>query len=185
MKFGFYGGTFDPIHNGHLILARDAVEKLGLDRLFFIPNHISPHKLATRPASPEIRAEMLRAAIQDEPRFDLDECEITRPSPSYTVDTMLLMRERFGPKAQFYYFLGLDNVATLSSWRHIEELQKLATFVVLNRSEAVADLPYLTLNRRIDISSTEIRNRIAKGLSIRYMVPDPVYQIITRHALYR
>lgn len=185
MKFGFYGGTFDPIHNGHLILARDAVEKLGLDRLFFIPNHISPHKLTTRPASPEIRTEILRAAIQDEPRFDLDECEITRSGPSYTIDTMLQMRERFGTTAQFYYFIGRDNVATLSSWRRIEELQKLVTFVVLNRSEAVPDLPYLTLNRRIDISSTEIRNRIAKGLSIRYMVPDSVYQIITRHALYR
>ena len=128
---------------------------------------------------------MIRAAIQDEPRFDIEEGEITREGVSYTIDTMLQMRERFGPTAEFFYFIGQDNVEKLATWRRIEELQKMVTFVVLNRNDDSANLPHLTLNRRIDISSTEIRNRIANSLSIRYMVPESVHKIITRHALYR
>ena len=185
MKLGFYGGTFDPIHNGHLILARDALESLGLDRLFFIPNTVSPHKAVCEPAPAALRAEMVRAAIEDEPRFDMDEMEVNRPGPSYTIDTILEMRERFGADTQFFYLIGRDNVAELPTWRRIDELQHLVTFVVLNRSDAPDPLPYLTLHRRIDISATEIRNRIANGQSIRYLVPDKVHELILRHSLYR
>ena len=185
MKLGFYGGTFDPIHNGHLILARDAVEALSLDRLYFIPNTISPHKHHTEPTPAALRAEMVRAAIEGEPQFELDETELNRPGLSYTIDTILEMRERFGPDTQFYYLLGQDNVAALSSWRRVDELHHLVTFVVLSRSELEAPLPYQTLQRRIDISATEIRKRIANGQSIRYLVPDKVHDLITRHKIYR
>ncbi len=188
MKIGFYGGTFDPIHNGHLIAARDAVEALGLDRLYFIPNAISPHKLGERPVDPALRLEMLRIAIGDEPRFDLDAWEIGRPHPSYTIETMLEMRERFGPEAEFFYLIGHDNVPMLHTWRRIEELHRLVEFVVLSRTVAedqLAPLPYRTLHRRVDISGTEIRKRVANGLSIRYFVPDGVYDLILTHHLYQ
>jgi nicotinate-nucleotide adenylyltransferase len=186
MKLGFYGGTFDPIHNGHLILARDAVEALGLDRLYFIPNTISPHKVEREPvASPEVRAEMVKAAIQDEPRFDFDDTELNREGISYTIDTVMAMRQRFGDTAEFFYLIGQDNVAQLGSWRRIEDLHQLVNFVVLARHKLDAPLPYVTLERRIDISATEIRKRIANGQSIRYLVPDKVHDLIIRHNLYR
>ncbi len=185
MKLGFYGGTFDPIHNGHLILARDAVESLGLDRLFFIPNAISPHKIATQPAPPRLRAEMIRAAIADEPRFDIEESELERSGTSYTIDTILAMRERYGAGTAFYYLIGQDNVQELHTWRRIDELHHLVTFVVLARHEQEAPLPYITLRRRVDISATEVRNRIANGSSIRYFVPEQVHDLLIRHQLYQ
>ena len=185
MKLGFYGGTFDPIHNGHLILARDAVEALGLDRLYFIPNAISPHKLESEPAPAPLRAEMVRAAIADEPRFDIEEAEVNRPGVSYAIDTILALKERFGQETEFFYLIGEDNVAELPTWRRVDELHHLVTFAVLCRHETTAPFPYVTLKRRIDISATEIRNRIANGRSIRYFVPDPVYDLIIRHNLYR
>lgn len=186
MKLGFYGGTFDPIHNGHLILARDAVETLGLDRLYFIPNALSPHKLRREPvASPELRGEMVQAAIEGEPRFDFDDTELHREGISYTIDTVLSMRERFGPDAEFFYLIGQDNVAELGTWRRVEDLHRLVNFVVLARHKPEAALPYITLERRIDISATEIRKRIAKGQSIRYLVPDKVNDLITSYNLYR
>jgi nicotinate-nucleotide adenylyltransferase len=185
MKLGFYGGTFDPIHHGHLIMAREAVEKLGLDRLFFIPNARSPHKITTIPAPDSLRGEMIRAAIENEPRFDIEDMEITRSGVSYTIDTMVELRERFGPKAKLYYLVGEDNLPKLSSWRRFDELKKIVTFVILCRSENPPPYPFQTLHRRIDISSTEIRKRIANGQSIRYLVPDKVHDLIINNDLYR
>lgn len=184
MKLGFYGGTFDPIHNGHLILARDAIEQLGLERVLFIPAVQSPHKQARRPATPELRAQMARAAVADEPRFGVDETELSRPAPSFTIDTMLEMRARF-PGAELFYLIGEDNVRELHTWRRIGELQKLVRFVVLNRCEGATAHGFRTLPRRIDISATEIRDRVANGQSIRYLVPDAVRVLIEKHQLYR
>ncbi|XHR26811.1 MAG: nicotinate-nucleotide adenylyltransferase [Chthoniobacteraceae bacterium] len=185
MKLGFYGGTFDPIHHGHLIMAREAVEKLGLDRLFFIPNAVSPHKAQTLPAPDSLRADMVRAAIENEPRFDLEEMELNREGVSYTIDTVVELRERYGAKAKFFYMVGEDNLPALSTWRRFDELKQMVTFVVLCRSESVTSYPYQTLHRRIDISSTEIRKRIANGQSIRYLVPDKVHDLIISNDLYR
>jgi len=185
MKLGFYGGTFDPIHHGHLILAREAVETLGLDRLYFIPNALSPHKTATIPAPAQLRVEMIRAAIGNEPRFDVDDLEVNRSGISYTIDSLLALRERFGPKPKFFYLIGEDNVAALSTWHRADELQRLATFVILCRSAHTTPMPYLTLHRRIDISATEIRKRIGNGQSIRYLVPDKVHDLIIQNSLYR
>ena len=185
MKLGFYGGTFDPIHNGHLILAREAVEKLGLDRLYFIPNAVSPHKRAMQTVPGVLRAEMIRAAIENEPRFDIDDMELERPGVSYTIDTLLELRERFGPEPEFFYLIGEDNVSALGTWRRADELHHLATFVVLCRSEHATPLPYVTIERRVDISATEIRKRIANGQSIRYLVPDKVHDLIIQNSLYQ
>ena len=182
-KIGLFGGSFDPIHHGHLILARDAMESLGLDRVIFIPANVSPHKLQQPPAAARIRCEMVEAAIVGEPRFSMDACEAEREGPSYAVDTLRLMRRRF-PQAELFYFIGEDNVPALHTWREIDEFKKLASFVVLARGNLEPAEGFRVISRNIDISSTDIRNRIARGLSVRYLLPDAVCAILTRHQLY-
>jgi nicotinate-nucleotide adenylyltransferase len=183
-KIGLYGGSFDPIHNGHLILARDAMERLELDKVIFLPARISPHKLDRPPAPPEARCQMLSAAIADEPRFEMDACEIERDGPSFAIDTVQSFRNRH-PNAKLYYFIGDDNLAELESWKESAKLREVAQFVVLSR----AGMPFLsefpTIRRHIEISSTEIRQRVARGLSVHYMVPLPVCQLISKLGLYR
>jgi nicotinate-nucleotide adenylyltransferase len=183
LKIGLYGGSFDPIHNGHLILARDAMERLELDRVVFLPARISPHKLDRPPASPEARCAMVAAAIEGEAGLFMDDCEITRDGPSFTIDTVRIYGEKF-PGAKLYYFIGDDNLPELDTWKDIAHLRELVQFVVLSR----AGMPFLaefpTITRRIEISSTEIRNRIARGQSVRYMVPYPACQVITMQNLY-
>jgi nicotinate-nucleotide adenylyltransferase len=183
-RIGIFGGTFDPIHGGHLILARDAVEQLQLDELLFIPAAISPHKLTQRPAAADIRVEMLRAAIEGEPRFCLDTLELERPAPSYTFDTMEALRAR-EPKTQFVYLIGEDNVAKLATWHRFDELSKMVQFAVLDRTGLKTAHPYPTVHRHIDISATDVRNRVARGESIRYLVPPAVEKIIRERQLYR
>ncbi len=182
-KIGLFGGSFDPIHHGHLILARDAMESLGLDRVIFIPVNVSPHKLAHPPVAARLRCEMVAAAIAGEPRFSMDACEAEREGPSFAVDTVRLMRRRF-PQAELFYFIGEDNVSSLHTWLEIDELKKLAYFVVLARGNLQPVEGFPVISRNIDISSTDIRNRIARGLSVRYLLPDAVCAILTRHQLY-
>ncbi|SRR5581483_4227558 len=184
MRIGIYGGTFDPIHVGHLILARDAIEYLELNRVIFIPNTISPHKQHRTTAPANVRAEMVAAAIEHEPDFEMDDSELKRGGTSYTIDTVLLLKERF-PDSDLFLLIGEDNLRELHTWRRIEELKLLSQFVVLNRSEEKTPHPFITLQRRIDISATEIRERIARGASIRYLVPDKVLAIIEREKLYQ
>jgi len=183
-KIGIFGGTFDPIHAGHLILARDAVEQLELDELLFIPAALSPHKLEQTPATADARLEMLRAAIQGEPRFCLDTLELERPAPSYAVDTVEALRTR-EPSSQFFYLIGEDNVARLSTWHRFTDLSKMVQFAVLDRTGLKTEHPFPTVRRHVDISATDIRNRVARGQSIRYLVPPAVEEIIRRRQLYR
>ena len=182
-KIGLFGGSFDPIHHGHLILARDAMESLGLDRVIFIPVNVSPHKLAHPPVAARLRCDMVAAAIAGESRFSMDACEAEREGPSFAVDTVSLMRRRF-PQAELFYFIGEDNVSSLHTWREIDELKKLASFVVLARGNLQPVEGFPVISRNIDISSTDIRNRIAQGLPVRYLLPDAVCAILTRHQLY-
>jgi nicotinate-nucleotide adenylyltransferase len=186
MRLALYGGTFDPIHHGHLLLARDALEELKLDRVIFIPAALSPHKLATNPASAAVRHEMLISALADEPGFALDDSELSRPGPSFAIDTVERVRTA-NPGAQLYYLIGADNVRELHTWRRIGELRRLAEFVVFGRGDAAAESvdDFRTLPRRIDISATEIRRRVARGESIRYLVPEPVRSLIATHHLYQ
>ena len=182
-KIGLFGGSFDPIHHGHLILARDAMESLGLDRIIFIPVMVSPHKVARPPAAARLRCEMVAAAISGEPRFSMDACEAEREGPSFAIDTVRLMRQRF-PQAEFFYFIGEDNVPALHTWKEIDAMKELATFVVLARGDLEPVEGFSVISRNIDISSTDIRNRIARSLSVRYLLPDAVCAILTRHQLY-
>jgi nicotinate-nucleotide adenylyltransferase len=179
-----YGGTFDPIHHGHLILARDAMERLGAERVIFIPAAISPHKLHLSPSPAQARRAMVAAAIADEPRFELDDRELAREGPSFTIDTVEAIHgER--PGAKLLYLLGTDNLAALETWHRIDDLRRLVEFVVLERSTTGGTGEQASLPRRLDISSTEIRDRIARGASIRYLVPESVRAIIESLPLYQ
>ena len=179
---GLYGGTFSPIHHGHLILAREALERLHLDEVRFIPAALSPHK--TDSAAGDCRLEMLAAAVAGEAGFVADDIELRRPPPSYTIDTVTALRERF-PDAHFYQLVGADNVAALRTWKRFDELQRLVQFVVLDRGGAEAEHPYPTVQRKVDISGSDIRNRVASGASIRYLVPAAVEEIIYARGLYK
>ena len=182
-KIGIYGGTFDPIHHGHLILGRQACEELGLDRLIFVPAALSPFKKETH-ASGEERMSMLRAAIEGELLFTVNDCELRRPPPSYSIDTVLEIHER-EPDADLFWLIGADNVSGLNKWHRIDELKKLVQFIVLDRACRGEKQPFRVIQRNIDISATEIRKRVASGGSIRYLVPKAVEEIIRREKLYR
>jgi nicotinate-nucleotide adenylyltransferase len=184
MRIALFGGTFDPIHHGHLILARDAIEQLKLDHVIFIPAALSPHKPGTAPAASALRCEMLAAAITGESRFLLDECELHRGEPSYTIDTVELMRHRF-PGADLFYLIGRDHLQKLDTWHRIDQLRQLVQFIIFNRGAADPPDTVPSLARRIDISATEIRQRVARGDSIRYLLPPAVEGLIARHHLYQ
>jgi nicotinate-nucleotide adenylyltransferase len=183
-KIGIFGGTFDPIHHGHLILARDAVEQLQLETVFFVPAALSPHKLEWKPTAPDIRLEMVRTAIADEPRFALDTMELERGAPSYSVVTVEAFRDR-DRDAAFYFLLGEDNVTHLHTWHRFGELSEMVQFIVLDRTGLETEHAYPSIRRHVDISATDIRNRVASGHSIRYLVPPAVEKIIHDRQLYR
>ena len=183
-KIGIYGGSFDPIHHAHLILAREARETLGLAEVLFVLAAQSPHKTDEPVTGASIRWEMLQAAIADEPAFSASRLEIDRPPPSYSVETVEALHAMH-PRAEWYFLLGEDNLPKLREWHRFEDLQRLVQFVVLDRSGGPANYPYLTVRRKIDISATTIRNRVATGRSIRYLVPEAVEEIIRREELYK
>lgn len=183
-KIGIYGGTFDPIHHAHLILAREAVETLGLERVIFIPAAASPHKPDTISAPPALRLQMLQAAIVGEPVFDVDDLEFHRPPPSFTIDTVEALRRRFGD-VELFYLVGHDNVDRLPTWHRFEHLRELVQFVVLDRTGFDTPHPFPVVRRNIDISATDIRNRVAAGRSIRYLVPPAVEALIRANGLYK
>lgn len=189
MKIGVFGGTFDPPHLGHLVVATDVFEALRLDRLLLVPSAQHPFKGSSVRAAPELRVEMIRAAVRGDPRFEVDELELHRAGPSYTVDTLRALRERY-PDAELFFLIGADNLRELPAWREPEEVVRLATLVVMSRGgeRAGPDVPYPALAvkvTRVDISATEIRRRAGSGRSIRYLVPEAVREIIARESLYR
>jgi nicotinate-nucleotide adenylyltransferase len=183
-KIAIYGGTFDPVHHAHLILAREAIEALSLEKVILVPAAISPLKKSAPVASGEVRLAMLRAAINGEPEFEVDECELRRPPPSYTIDTVREIRRR-ERDAEIHCLIGEDHVERLPQWSRFPELDKIVRFVVLDRTGKQPTHSYQVIRRRIDISATEIRRRVAQNESIRYLVPESVEKIIRREKLYR
>src|SRR5688572_1179393 len=187
MRIAVFGGSFDPIHNGHLIVARFAGEAIGADHVRLIPAGEQPLKRGQHRASAGDRATMTGLAIEGNHGLVLDRCEVERDGPSYTVDTLRDLTSRF-PKASFSLLLGRDAAAFLPEWREPDQVRSLAEIVILNRAgeqepSATADR-FLTVPR-IDISSTAVRERVKTGRSIRYWVPDGVAQYIDSHRLYR
>jgi nicotinate-nucleotide adenylyltransferase len=192
VRLGLFGGTFDPPHIGHLLVAIDAAEALELDRLVFIPAAAQPLKVGRAQATPAQRLAMLRALIAMDERLEVDAVEIERGGLSYSVDTVTVFAERY-PSAARFFLIGADVVSTLPQWRAPERIAELARIVVLRRGdEALPDLSTLPgggadalTTRRVDISSTEIRDRVRRRLPIRGFVPDAVASYIAAEQLYR
>jgi nicotinate-nucleotide adenylyltransferase len=182
-KIGIYGGTFDPIHHAHLILAREALELLHLEKVIFVPGAVSPFK-DVPVASAEMRLSMVKAAIKGEAGFSVDDRELRREPPSYTIDTVEEIRHGEG-NADIYCLIGEDNLAGLPSWHRFSELEKMVQFIVLDRSGIQESHSFPTVRRKLDISATDIRKRVALGQSIRYLVPPAVEEIIGQGNLYR
>lgn len=188
MRLGVFGGTFDPPHLGHLAAASDAAQALALHRVLWIPAAEHPFKRGAVAASAQARLEMVRAAIAGDPRFEACDLELRRSGPSYTVTTLRELHARH-PGAELFFLTGADNLRELAQWREPDEVVRLARLVVVSRrGEGVpAGLPYPALAvpvTRLDISSTELRRRVAAGETIRYLVPEPVREIIERTGLY-
>jgi len=188
LRLGLYGGTFDPVHLGHLILARDAQEQLKLDAVLFVPARQSPFKPGRTGASDPQRLAMLRLALKGSDTFWLSRCELDRPAPSYAIDTAGEVRDAF-PRADLFWLIGADQLPDLHRWHRIAELKKVVTFALLPRGgETPRRLPAGVLGlprpRRVDISATEIRHRVKSQLPIDHLVPAPVAAYIARHGLY-
>ena len=210
MRLGIFGGTFDPPHVGHLLAASDALEHLALDRLIFVPAAVQPLKTGRTTAEGADRLAMLQLTVGDDPRFDSDAVELDREGLSYTVDTLREFSRRF-PSAERYFLVGADVLSTFAKWRDPQTVLDLATLAVLTRraepdagtsgspsgagqSDSPASRPLrdaltrrstVVPTRRIDVSSTEIRERVRSGRSIHGFVTDAVAGYISSHGLYR
>jgi nicotinate-nucleotide adenylyltransferase len=184
---GLFGGSFDPVHHGHLIIGRVAAESLALASLRFVPVREQPFKRGLHGASPEQRAAMLELAVAGSSGFAVERAELERPGPSYTVDTLRGLHAR-QPGIRLTLLLGADAAAEIEAWHQAEEIPALASVVMFAR--AGAPVPSSRLIARtievpaIEISATDIRRRVREGRSIRYWVPDPVAEYVTRHRLY-
>jgi len=184
---GVFGGTFDPPHIGHLLAAQDALTALGLDRVILVPAAIPPHKLGRSLAPAAARLELIRAAVAGDARFLVDDTELRRTGPSWTVDTLREFRERW-PDAQLVLLMGMDQFADFANWRAPAEISRLAQVAVLSRAGVTAQAGGYVIPvavTRIDITSTDVRRRVAQGLPIRYLVPAAVEALIVRQGLYR
>ena len=184
---GLFGGSFDPVHHGHLIVAQVVREALHLDTVRFVPAREQPFKQGRHRSSPEDRAAMLSLAIAGMPGFELERVELDRPGPSYTVNTLRTLRDR-EPEAGFVLLLGADAAAELSAWREADRIPELAQIAVFARPGAAIPsspgISHVVNTPAIDISATEVRRRVRHGLPTRYWVPEPVAEYISRHRLY-
>lgn len=185
MRVGVFGGTFDPVHVGHLAIAHAALESVPLDRVLFVLARRSPLKERGPVADEADRLEMLELAVAGEPRFGVSRVELDREGPSYTVDTL----ERLAGTDELFLILGSDAIADLPRWKDPERIATLATLVVAERPGAPARMGSTPIVRfdapRLDISSRELRARAARGRSLRYLVPDPAWKHIEARGLYR
>lgn len=191
-RIGLLGGTFDPVHNGHLMAAQAALEAAKLEEVWFIPTQSPPHK-AQPSADSSLRVQMLEVAIHGNPAFRVEDIELQRVGTSYTIETVTTLQEQY-PDVMFYWIVGSDMVKDLSNWRKIDELAERVSFIGLERPGQPADNSLLPsfIRRKLlgammpamGISSSDIRRRLKEGRSIRYMLPDSVIDFIQRNDLY-
>ncbi len=198
MNIGVLGGTFDPVHIGHLVLAEEVRTRLNLTEILFVPAG-QPWLKVDSPISPaEHRVEMVRLAIADKPYFKLSTMEIERAGPTYTVDTIAELKAQLGIGDELFFILGWDNLAKLPQWTQPSRLITMCRLVAVPRPDyplpdlkaLEADIPGLSQRvtlmdkPEIDISASAIRERVAQGLSIRHLIPEPVERYIKEHKLY-
>ena len=184
-KVGILGGTFNPPHIGHLMMANEAYHALELDEVRFMPNAIPPHKKAEG-ATDEQRQKMVEIAIADVPYFEMEMYELEQGGTSYTCDTMEALTKR-EPDVEFYFIIGGDSIDDLHKWYCVDKLVRYVKFIGLNRpgSEAKTDYPIKMVEApEINLSSTIIRERLANGGTVRYLIPKQVEAFIRKEGLY-
>jgi nicotinate-nucleotide adenylyltransferase len=195
-RVGILGGTFNPPHLGHLVCAQEAHAQLDLDVVTWIPTNVPPHKAAPQNPGGRVRLALCQAAVAGDDRFEVSELELEREGPSYSVDTLRLLSDQ-APEDELIFIAGGDMARSLPSWREPEQVLSLATFAVAERAGAgrrdIADQLQALAGAqveffdmpRIDVSSSDVRRRVAQGRPIRYLVPDAVADEIERRGLYR
>jgi nicotinate-nucleotide adenylyltransferase len=195
MRIGIYGGTFDPIHFGHLLLAESCRDACRLDQVIFVPARVSPHKLDVVMAPVRARLEMLELALAGFPEFRVSRVEVDREGPSFTVDTLRHFRTEV-PDDELFLLMGADSVTDFPRWREPQQILELATLVVVNRARAVPDLsaladldttgrPPLSVSMPgVDFSASDIRRRVQEGRSVRFQLPRPVEHYVRDKRLY-
>jgi nicotinate-nucleotide adenylyltransferase len=201
MRLGIFGGSFDPVHLGHLLLAEACREQALLDRVLFVPTNKQPHKLDHQPALNAARVEMLQLAVQGNPAFTVETLELDRGGVSYTVDTLSELKKR-DPANEMFFLMGSDSLADFPNWREPQRICELATLLVVQRAGQTAPdysvlAPFLSQEQitawqkqqidlpPISISSSDLRQRIALGRSIRYRTPRAVEMLIKDRKLYK
>ncbi|WP_053367207.1 nicotinate-nucleotide adenylyltransferase [Bacillus sp. FJAT-27245] len=185
-KVGILGGTFNPPHQGHLIIANEVCHSLGLHEIWFMPNQEPPHKHKAAGALDADRVAMLEAAIKGNKLFKVEKAELERQGPSYTFETMKILAERY-PDCQFYFIIGADMVEYLPKWHKIDELLNLVTFVGVQRPGYSMETPYPIETVEvpaIDLSSSMIRERLREGKTVQYLLPERVISYIGENKLY-
>ena len=191
-KIGILGGTFDPIHLGHLVLAEQVAERLKLDQVIFIPCLRSPHKTRQKLSPAQDRLRMTQLALEDNSSFSVSDIELKRKGLSYTVDTLKELKN-LHPNSQIYFLTGSDVLDELGAWKHPEQIYRLAKVVIatrpgfdkFDRRNRFAKKSIVVPITGIDVSSSEIRRRAKRGKSIKYLVPSRVEDYITKKKLYR
>ena len=187
MRLGVFGGSFDPVHLGHLIVAEAAADLLKLDKVLFVPARVQPFKIGQHSAAAADRVAMLKLAIDGNPRFSVDRRELERDGPSYTVDTLREIHSET-PQDELFLLVGADAAWDLPRWQKAELLAQLATLIVLSRPGF--EVPELTMISRslevpaISLSATHIRQTVRRGDSLRYLVPSAVAEYIVANCLY-
>jgi len=199
MNIGILGGTFDPVHNGHIMMAQEAKDRLDLAEVLFIPTARTPLKEGTDITSVEHRVQMVILAIEGHDYFRLSRIEVDRGGTSYTVDTLDALNQEYGAGHEFFYIIGLDSLGTLPGWKQPERLIKMCRLVAVARPDySLPDLDVIEkslpgISKRliyldkpeIDISATEIRRMVAEDLTVDHLVPGPVAEYIRKHGLYK
>ncbi|SHI65967.1 nicotinate-nucleotide adenylyltransferase [Dethiosulfatibacter aminovorans DSM 17477] len=198
-KYGIMGGTFDPIHHGHLVIANEVLSLFDLDKIIFIPTGMPPHKIVEGLTSPYHRYMMTQFATMTNPDFDVSDIETKKSTMSYTIDTLKELISG-NEEEKFYFITGTDAVLDLPSWKNTEEILSLCTFIAVNRPGYIVDgldkkikaitdkyggEIYITKAPQLHISSTDIRNRIASKRPVKYLLPEMVEQYILKNGLYQ
>lgn len=188
MKIGILGGTFNPIHIGHLILAEEAREKLGLDKIIFVPAYLPPHKDNGEIADAGCRFEMIKIAIKDNPNFFVSDIEIKRSGRSYTIDTLRQLKKKYGHD-ELYFIIGSDLLKYLDEWKDLGQIAEMVKFVAATRPgyplERIPSYIQTMPIRAVDVSGFEIRSRIKEGKSFRYLVPAGVFKYLLKKRIYQ
>ena len=189
-RIGILGGTFNPIHLGHLVMAQEVFEKLKLDKIVFVPANCPPHKNSQNILPARDRCAMVRLAIRGNAAFVISDCEIKRAGKSYSIDTVECLRQQFPVGSKVFFIIGEDHLPTLPTWKNINQLCKFVSFVAVNRpgggtrKKSTIKTKFISMPS-LDISSSDIRKRIAKGQTVRYLLPYQVFEYIKKYKLYQ